>query len=102
MTVMLRTTCCCGVCALCLSCPAVAGGERAPAWWVHGGFATCVRWNESNDGRNPNARGNLYGVMGADGRFDWAEGVPRWRQDLIAWRLYQRYGVAPWRPHDGC
>lgn len=79
----------------------------APAWWVHGSFATCVRWRESRDGADPNAIGNLYAIQGprAHGNFGdygWLTGVPRAEQDWIAWRLYQRLGVQPWRPWDHC
>ncbi len=57
---------------------------------------------ESHDGHDPNANGNLYGVKDASGGYSWARGVPRARQDAIAYQLYRRYGVQPWRPYDGC
>lgn len=70
-------------------------------------FARCVRHNESHDGADPNARGNLYGVKVFDrehpsGWYGWASGIPRATQDLIAYRLWQRYGDQPWRFYDGC
>lgn len=80
--------------------------HRAPASWVHGAFASCVRLRESHDGHDPNAGGNLYGVKGAsDSRgnpYSWARYVSRADQDWIAYKLYLRYGVQPWRPYDGC
>jgi hypothetical protein len=74
----------------------------APSWWVRGAFAACVRERESHDGADPRAQGNLYGVQDRNGGYGWARNVPRAEQDYIAWKLYQRYGVQPWRPFDGC
>lgn len=76
--------------------------HRAPAAWVHSAFATCVRQRESHNGADPNADGNLYGMQDARGRYDWARNVSRREQDYLAWRLWKRDGVEPWRPHDGC
>ena len=70
--------------------------------WARGSFATCVRFRESHDGQDPNAHGNLYGVQDANGHYSWAAGVSRARQNEIAYNLYVRYGVQPWRPYDGC
>lgn len=75
------------------------------ATWVRSDFAVCVRLRESHDGRDPNAAGNLYGVQNPGvpgGVYSWARGVPRAAQDRIAYSLWCRYGVAPWRPYDGC
>jgi len=77
-------------------------GHAAPAVWVHGRFASCVRQRESQNGADPNARHNLYGVKDASGGYRWAEHVSRAKQDYIAWRLYKRWGDQPWRPYDGC
>lgn len=81
---------------------ASAHPPRAPAKWVNGPFARCVRHNESHDGQDPNAHGNLYGVQDASGGYAWAQHVPRARQDYIAWRMFLRDGDQPWRPYDGC
>lgn len=79
---------------------------HAPASWVHSAFAVCVRHRESHDGADPNAAGNLYGVQRpygySGGVYSWARNVSRSEQDYIAWKLWQRYGVQPWRPYDGC
>lgn len=65
-----------------------------------------VEWEAGNaDGRESlfiAARNNLYGVKNASGGYGWAQHVSRAEQDYIAWRLYQRFGVQPWRPYDGC
>ena len=97
------------MCVLVLACvPATAHAQppsKAQTTWVHSAFAQCVRLRESHNGADPNADGNLYGVENPGlpgGTYDWARSVSRTTQDRIAYRLYQRYGVQPWRPYDGC
>lgn len=76
-----------------------------PKAWLNGEFAKCVRLRESHNGKDPAARGNIYGML--DG---WAEAGgtgragdhSRAEQDYRAYRLYRRYGVWPWRPYDHC
>lgn len=78
---------------------------KPPAWWLHGSFAACVRLRESHNGADPNAHGNIYGMQAgwaAAGGTGYAGDASRAEQDYRAYRLYQRYGVGPWRPYDGC
>lgn len=76
-----------------------------PAWWTHSSFIQCVRHAESHDGADPNAHGNVYGMLdgwaaaGGQGR---AGDASRAEQNYRAWLLWKRYGVQPWRPFDGC
>ena len=77
--------------------------SSAAAAWASGSFAQCVRMRESTDGRGSS---NLYGMLPSTwasvGGRGYSGDAPRAEQDYRAFLLYQRAGVGPWRPYDGC
>ena len=76
-----------------------------PAWWLHSSYMTCVRYQESKNGR---ASPNIYEMEGpnataSDGDYGWLYGAPRAEQDYLAWLLWKRSGChQPWGRYDGC
>jgi hypothetical protein len=69
-----------------------------------GSFQACVAWNESTDGT---LSSDVYGIL----PYIWNDvigfsGSPYdaslVTQDSAFWILYDKDGVWPWRPYDGC
>lgn len=72
---------------------------------MNSAFAICVRHNESHNGADPNAHGNIYGMKAgwaSAGGTGFAGNASRAEQDYRAYILWRHYGDSPWRPYDGC
>ena len=78
------------------------GWPTPPAWWLHSAFFACIYFRESTDGKGSS---NLYGMQAgwaAVGGRGSAGDASRAEQTWRAWLLYERDGVEPWQPYDGC
>ena len=72
--------------------------------WAQTGFARCVRWRESTDGKGAQ---NLYQIQGpkatpTNGDYHWLDGTSRKHQNLIAYNMFLSRGDSPWKPYDHC
>lgn len=66
---------------------------------VPASFASCVALRESTDGQDPNAHGNIYGILPSNG---YTEGMGLAEQKRLFSRMYAENGISPWEPYDGC